>query len=168
MGCIRSTVSHTFPRANRRRATCPIAAILANPSHGEYHNGASSRDRSGRTPSGHRVQLAAVHLLWHLLSYCRERHISLIADCTEWYDASHLKGGPLGPFRWDTELRMRWLQPRIGRVIAISSYLAAYYQKLGCAVIRVPPLVDMGELAPDDPRDRPLDGVLPGLCGQSG
>jgi len=99
-------------------------------------------------------------LLWRLLSYCRGRRVVLIADCTEWYDASHLNGGPLGPFRWDTDFRMRCLQPRIGRIIAISSYLASYYQKLGCAVIRVPPLVDMSELAPDDPHDRQHDGVL--------
>lgn len=86
-------------------------------------------------------------LLYRLQSLCRKRRIALLTDCTEWYDPRHLPGGPLGPICWDSEMRMRWLQPRIGRVIAISSFLEHYYRRRGCAVLRVPPLVDMDELA---------------------
>jgi hypothetical protein len=81
-------------------------------------------------------------LLWRLEAFCRRRRITLIADCTEWYDPWHRLGGLLG---WESELRMRWLQPRIGRVIAISSFLERYYRARGCSVLRVPPLVDMDE-----------------------
>jgi glycosyltransferase involved in cell wall biosynthesis len=82
-------------------------------------------------------------LLWRLLKYCHKRKISLLADCTEWYDPHHVPGGVLGWFRWDSELRMRWLQPKIANLIVISSYLERYYRDRGCDALRVPPLVDL-------------------------
>lgn len=84
-------------------------------------------------------------LLMRLRSFCRKRGIALAADCTEWYDPRHVLGGRLGPIRWDNELRMRWMQPKVGNVIAISSFLEQYYRGRGCNVLRVPPLVDMEE-----------------------
>ena len=81
-------------------------------------------------------------LLWRLERFCRKRQITLIADCTEWYDPWHRFAGLMA---WDSELRMRWLQPKIGRVIAISSFLERYYRACGCSVLRVPPLIDMDE-----------------------
>jgi glycosyltransferase involved in cell wall biosynthesis/peptidoglycan/xylan/chitin deacetylase (PgdA/CDA1 family) len=81
--------------------------------------------------------------LWRLMHFCRKRNIKLIADCTEWHDPGDVMFGPLGPNRWDTELRMRWLQPKIGSLIVISSYLERYYRERGCSVLRVPPLVDL-------------------------
>jgi glycosyltransferase involved in cell wall biosynthesis len=82
-------------------------------------------------------------LLLRLLNFCSKRKICLIADCTEWYDPQHVPGGAFGWFRWDSELRMRWLQPKIGNMIAISSFLEKYYRDCGCTVVRVPPLVDL-------------------------
>jgi glycosyltransferase involved in cell wall biosynthesis len=82
-------------------------------------------------------------LLPRLMKFCRRRNIRLLADCTEWYDPRHVLGGPLGPFCWDSELRMRWLQPKIGKLIVISSFLERYYHDRGCEVLRVPPLVDL-------------------------
>jgi glycosyltransferase involved in cell wall biosynthesis len=82
-------------------------------------------------------------LILRLLKFCRQRNIALIADCTEWYDPRHVPGGRFGPWRWDSESRMRWLLPKIGSVIAISSYLERYYRERGCEVLRVPPLVDL-------------------------
>ena len=100
-------------------------------------------------------------LLYRLQSFCRKRRIALLTDCTEWYDPWHLPGGPLGPICWDSEIRMRWMQPRIGRVIAISSFLEQDCRRRGCAVLRVPPLVDMEELAHHAAQPpRPEDGVL--------
>jgi glycosyltransferase involved in cell wall biosynthesis len=93
-------------------------------------------------------------LLWRLCGFCRRRQIALIADCSEWYDLRHTIGGVLGPLAWDSELRMRCLQPRIGRVIAISSFLERYYRAHGCVVLRVPPLIDM-----DDGRPNQADQV---------
>ena len=81
-------------------------------------------------------------LLWRLQRFCRRRGIDLIVDCTEWYDPWHRLGGLLG---WESELRNRWLQPKVGRLIAISSFLARYYRARGCSVLRVPPLIDMDE-----------------------
>jgi glycosyltransferase involved in cell wall biosynthesis len=84
-------------------------------------------------------------LLLALRAFCRRRRVALIADCTEWYDPWHVTGGPLGPFRWDCELRLRWLQKRTDGIIVISSYLQDYYQSTGLPVICVPPLVDPAE-----------------------
>ncbi len=90
-------------------------------------------------------------LLWRLGSLCRKRRITLVADCSEWYDPWHKPGGPFGPVAWDSELRMRWSQTKIGRVIAISSFLEDYYRGRKCSVLRVPPLIDM-----DDPKRNQL------------
>lgn len=88
------------------------------------------------------VYNAPACLLLRLRPFCRARRVALVACCTEWYDPGHIFGGRLGPFAFDSALRMRWLQPRIGRVIAVSSFLADYYRRRGCEVVRVPPLVD--------------------------
>jgi glycosyltransferase involved in cell wall biosynthesis len=93
-------------------------------------------------------------LLRRLQSFCRVRGIQLLADTTEWYDPWHVTGGALGPLCWDSELRMRCVQPSVGRVIAISSYLERYYRERRCAVLRVPPLIDVDEL----PRPEPSAG----------
>ncbi len=86
-------------------------------------------------------------LLWRLEAFCRKRGITLIADCSEWYDLRHRMGGRLAPLGWASEWRMRWLQPRIGRVIVISSFLEDYYRHRSSSLLRVPPLIDM-----DDPQ----------------
>ena len=107
-------------------------------------------------------------LLYRLESFCRRRRIALVADCTEWYDPWHLPGGPIGPFYLNSEVRMRWLQPRIGRAITVSAYLERYYRERGCAVLRVPPLVDMGVgyVAPPHREDRVLRLVYSGSPGK--
>jgi len=84
-------------------------------------------------------------LLLALRRFCRRRRVALIADCTEWYSPSHITGGPFGPFRWDCELRLRWLQKRTDGVIVVSSYLQEYYESAGIPTLRVPPLVDLEE-----------------------
>jgi glycosyltransferase involved in cell wall biosynthesis len=85
--------------------------------------------------------------LCRLTSFCRKRGIPLVADITEWYDPGHVPGGRFGLLSWDSELRMRWLHPKLGRLIVISSFLERYYRERGCAVLRVPPLVDMDDEA---------------------
>lgn len=115
-------------------------------------------------------------LLWRLKSFCRRRNLALIAQSTEWYDPTHLPGGALGPFRWDSELRMQCLQPRIGRILTSSSYLERYYLDHGCAVIRVPPTLDMQDpfLKQRDPGPRDIAALhlvyagIPGKKDQIG
>jgi glycosyltransferase involved in cell wall biosynthesis len=76
---------------------------------------------------------------------CRRNGIKLILDCTEWYDARALPGGRFGIVGLDNLIRMRLVNWRIGRIIAISSYLERYYAERGCGVLRIPPLVDLRE-----------------------
>lgn len=83
-------------------------------------------------------------LLWQLIRICRVRRIRLIVDSTEWYDPCHVILGPLGPFALESEVRMRWLHSRAGNVICVSSYLARHFEKQGCHVIRIPPLIGAG------------------------
>lgn len=99
--------------------------------------------------------------LSRLASFCKARNIKLITDCTEWYDAAHLVGGRFGLVRADEELRMRYQNVKIGKVLAVSSYLEKYYSRKGCAVLRVPPLIDLDEAKWSLP-----DGS--GRSGQSG
>ena len=81
-------------------------------------------------------------LMW-LRSLCKRHKIALIADCVEWYDPEQLRCSRCGPVWWDSEARLRLLNPRIGHIIGISSYLQRYYQAKQCHAIRVPALVDL-------------------------
>lgn len=82
-------------------------------------------------------------LLMRLLQLCRARHIPLIGDIVEWYDARQLALGRLGPFFLDSEIRMRCLLKKTDGVIAISNFLNDYLKKSGMPTHRVPPLVDV-------------------------
>ena len=77
--------------------------------------------------------------------FCKARGIKLIVDCTEWFDPAHLVGGRFGLIRIDEEIRMRYQNVKIGKVLAVSSYLERYYLQRGCDVLRVPPLIDLTE-----------------------
>ncbi|TWU18992.1 glycosyltransferase [Allorhodopirellula heiligendammensis] len=83
--------------------------------------------------------------LTKLKSYCQSNRIALASDNTEWQNAFQLPGGVLGPPYWSQELRQRRVMPKIGNVIAISSYLRNYFKKRKCNVVQVPPLVDLEE-----------------------
>lgn len=76
-----------------------------------------------------------------LNSWSKSRNISLIADCTEWYEP---QGGVL--FRmikgFDTYLRMKIVQPKLDGMIAISAYLYSFYADRMDHLIQIPPLVD--------------------------
>ena len=84
---------------------------------------------------------------WHirLRRFCRARGIALVVDCTEWLDPTQYPGGRCGLHRCDVELTMRRLNACAGRVIAISSYLECFYRNRGASVVRIPPVVDLGE-----------------------
>lgn len=80
-----------------------------------------------------------------LRSYTRCHGIPLILDLAEWPAGRNLPGGPLGLRSIDSEFRMRFLNHKSDRIIAISSFLSGYYRRSGCQVIRIPPLVDLDE-----------------------
>jgi glycosyltransferase involved in cell wall biosynthesis len=80
-----------------------------------------------------------------LYEVVKERGIPLVVDRTEWYDPGSCVGGRFGLFRWDVEATLRHWAPKADGVIAISSYLENYFRSRGCAVLRVPPLVDLQE-----------------------
>jgi glycosyltransferase involved in cell wall biosynthesis len=82
-------------------------------------------------------------MLLRLGRYARAHRIPLILDLTEWHQGGHLPGGWLGARSMDNEMRMRYLHPHAGHVIAISSYLAEFYRGRGCQVLRLPPMVDL-------------------------
>lgn len=85
--------------------------------------------------------------LLRLLPWCARQRVLLIADLVEWYDGRHVQGGVLGPIHWNNELAMQRLVPRVQGVIAISSYLADYYRRRGCVIVRIPPTMDTQHLA---------------------
>ncbi len=98
--------------------------------------------------------------LLRLLVLCRIRGIRLIADCTEWYAPEGLVGGRYGAGHIDHELRMRFVNPLIGRLIVISRYLRDYYRRRGGDVVLVPPTVDLEQAKWADVETPQKDGVL--------
>jgi glycosyltransferase involved in cell wall biosynthesis len=99
-------------------------------------------------------------LLWRLKKLCDLHAVACLCDVVEWYDARQIVGGAMSPLRWDSEIRMRVMQPEIGWIIAISSYLEEYYRNYeskGCRTIRIPTLINL-----DDPLWQPVDNRAPG------
>jgi glycosyltransferase involved in cell wall biosynthesis len=86
------------------------------------------------------------YFLWRLKRWCQARGLRLVLDCTEWYAPRQLPGGRMSPAWWDSEIRMRLLNPAVGRLMVISSYLERYYGSRRCAVLRVPPLIDLEDV----------------------
>jgi len=80
--------------------------------------------------------------LYKLRKWTLKERISLIADCTEWYEAN----GNIF-FRliknFDTSYRMKIIHPKLDGMIAISNFLFTYYSKRMNNVIEIPPLVDL-------------------------
>jgi glycosyltransferase involved in cell wall biosynthesis len=78
-----------------------------------------------------------------LLAFGRAHGIPVIADTSEWFDPCQITCGRMNPTWLDSEIRMRVMQKKTGDVFAISRFLQEYYERAGCRVIYVPPLVDM-------------------------
>lgn len=107
--------------------------------------------------------------LLRLLPWCRRHHIPLIADVVEWYQPEH-HGGTFGLTNINSSIAMRYLFHKCDGIIAISSYLADYFGKSGCPILRVPPTLDLSSpLATTDARrgeDRPLTLIYAGSPGK--
>lgn len=81
--------------------------------------------------------------IFRLLKYAKKGKIKIFSDCTEWYGGSFNGNIPMHIIKFtDSLFRMRFLQPRLDGMIAISEYLYDYYKKKRTAVIKIPPLVD--------------------------
>lgn len=81
--------------------------------------------------------------MYLLKKYCTKHNIKIFSDCTEWYKGT-LKGNvAIGLFkRFDSLIRMHYVQKKLDGVIAISSYLEDFYSIKGVKTILIPPLVD--------------------------
>ena len=98
-----------------------------------------------------------------LIPWCRRNGIPLVFDSVEWYEASDMPGGALGPYRWGFEYAMRKQSIQCGRIIAISRYLTNYFKANGCKTVRVPPTLDVEQL---ESRVDAVDGPL--MIGYTG
>lgn len=90
--------------------------------------------------------------LQRLLPWCRRKGVRLLFDAVEWYEPEHAWGYLTSPYQWNIEWAMRHLIPQTDGVIAISSFLARYYQGKGLPVAIVPPTTNMiapGSWQPD-------------------
>ena len=76
--------------------------------------------------------------------YCRKRGIKLVSDVTEWYEKRKVKNNIADYFvPFLTDKRIRFVDPKIGNIIAISPYLTDFYTRRGCNVISIPPVFDL-------------------------
>jgi glycosyltransferase involved in cell wall biosynthesis len=105
--------------------------------------------------------------LLQLSRICRRRRIPLLFDAVEWYTAESTLGFLTSPYLWNAELAMRALIPRVDGVIAISSFLATYYRRRGCAVAQIPPTLDVAGLVPQLDRWNPDPIVRLAYCGSA-
>jgi glycosyltransferase involved in cell wall biosynthesis len=85
------------------------------------------------------------HNLLRLRGLCKRKQVTLICDVMEWQDPIYCDKGRFHLHRLDVELSLRFLIPRVGNVIAISSYLNQYFSHKGCRVMCIPPLIDSQE-----------------------
>ena len=80
-----------------------------------------------------------------LIKVAKKKKISLVADCTEWYE-NKISLNPVKLIKCvDTFLCMRCFQKKCDGMIAISSYLENYYKKHIRNIIVLPPLVDLSD-----------------------
>lgn len=75
--------------------------------------------------------------LFKLWRNSKVRQIKVVSDTTEWYAFNSTDNSFVGSVvRWlHTELRMRWLNRRIGNIICTTNYIANYYRHSHTMVI---------------------------------
>lgn len=106
--------------------------------------------------------------LYRLLKYGRANGIKIISDCTEWYQPV---GNPVfrSLKRWDTELRMKKIHPRLDGMIVISKFLYEYYAGKQKPVLYLPPLVDkMQEKWKRENEEKPGEEIVLTYAGSPG
>lgn len=75
-----------------------------------------------------------------LIRYCRQRNIKVVSDCTDWLTTKTNR--PLfNLLKWaNTTFDMVYVNKKADGIIAISSFLASYYDAHGCKTVVIPPL----------------------------
>lgn len=91
--------------------------------------------------------------LIRLSRWCRLYDIPLVFDAVEWYDPPSIMGF-LSPYQLNIELAMRFLIPRVGRVISISSFLDNYFLEKNCRSLIIPPTLDIHSVTARSFNDR--------------
>ncbi len=82
--------------------------------------------------------------LYRLKKLCSKKGIKLIADCTEWYEATQGNILYRTVKKIDVYVRMKITHPKLDGLIVISDYLYDYYSnKKVKNIINAPPLVDL-------------------------
>jgi len=88
-----------------------------------------------------------------ILPWARRNNVRLIFDAVEWYAPSSFVTR-FSPYQLNIEFAMRFLLPRIGYIISISTFLDNYYRKRFCRSIIIPPTLDVKNTIPSlDGRD---------------
>ena len=83
-----------------------------------------------------------------LLPWSRRTGVPIIIDAIEWYEPSHITGGPLGPFRIECELAMHYFYPQAHNIICISRYLQRHFEAKGCHTLYLPAVLDVTTISP--------------------
>ena len=108
------------------------------------------------------------HML-RLASWCRNNNVPLISDVVDWYDARHLPFGIFGLHNLNSKLALIFAYSKCAGVIAISSFLAEYYNKCGAKTIRIPTTLDVDSMEkyfPMNLSERPISLIYAGSTQQ--
>jgi glycosyltransferase involved in cell wall biosynthesis len=106
--------------------------------------------------------------IFHLYAWARRNGVRLIFDAVEWYE-SVPPFWILAPYQLNVEFALRYLLPKIGHIISISSYFNDYYKMRGCQSIIIPPTLDVlsTKIRVDCVRNKiPLELVYAGSPGR--
>lgn len=75
-----------------------------------------------------------------LIRYCKTHKIRVVADCVDWL-STRTNNLLFDVVKWaDNTYQKAYANTKADGVIAVSSYLANYYQKRGCLSVIIPPL----------------------------
>jgi glycosyltransferase involved in cell wall biosynthesis len=104
-------------------------------------------DAQATKPSHVLVYGGEAQYMLHLQRWCRRNRVRLIADVADWSNGHYVRGGVLGPMHISMKMALRYHYPRCDGIIAVSSLLEGYYQSRGNRVLRIPPTLDVQNLA---------------------
>jgi glycosyltransferase involved in cell wall biosynthesis len=100
-----------------------------------------------------------------LIPWCNKNNVKLVFDAVEWYKPSTIFGW-VSPYQINIELAMRYLIPKVGNVISISSYLHQYFVGKNCNSTIVPPSLNV-KILPFNrhPNNTPVKFIYAGTPG---
>jgi glycosyltransferase involved in cell wall biosynthesis len=77
-----------------------------------------------------------------LLQISKHENIPIFVDAVEWFEATQLPLGKLGPFYWDMIKGIKKDYIKTGNIICISSFFQNYYTMKGSNTVRIPIILD--------------------------